>query len=242
MLEKYILKRYWGDCVTRIGTIFGAGSGIGKFLSENIKGFDVIRKPDIISGCDILDFEDVLDFTKNASFVVNSVGIMEVNPIEKTTTERFERICNVNLVGSFNVVKACKINKVKNLVLISSNSGLSGFSNMSAYCASKFGIIGLAQVAAKEMAAYKGICNVICPSALKYGETPMTVFQGKSFMENMKISDTTKLDETLSSRIPMKRLCTKEDILEWVQFLADMKSDFFTGQVISLTGGMNMVR
>lgn len=228
----------------RKAVVFGGASGIGKHIAENLKGFDIIsifdRKLD--NDQNILNEIAVMEAVKDADFVVNCVGVMSIALIEDLTVDEFVNACKINLVGSFIVVKACKINKVKNLILFSSNSGLSGFSNMAAYCASKFGIIGLMQVAAKEMATYGGVCNAICPSALKYGETDMTLFQGEKFMKTMNIKTSEELDKALSSRIPMKRLCTREDITEWMNFLANIKSNFFTGQVISLTGGMNMVK
>ena len=228
---------------SKIAVVFGSEGGIGKAIGEKLMscGFQV-KKFDKKLGNDILDEKSVIEITRNVDFVVNAVGIMSVSPIEELSVDEFNRTCEVNLTGSFIVTKACKINKVENLVLISSNSGLSGFSNMSAYCASKFGIIGLMESASKEMASYGGICNAICPTALKYGQTEMTIFQGEKFMKSMKLNSTEELDKALSSRIPLKRLCDVEDIAEWVGFLATMKSNYLTGQAISLTGGMNMVK
>jgi NAD(P)-dependent dehydrogenase (short-subunit alcohol dehydrogenase family) len=231
------------NMTNKIAVVFGSEGGIGEDICRKLilSGFNV-KRFDKKLGNDILDEKSVIDFVKDSSFVVNCVGIMSISPIEELSVEEFNKTCEVNLTGSFIVAKACKINKVKNLVLISSNSGLSGFSNMAAYCASKFGVIGLMQTAAKEMASYGGICNAICPSALKYGQTEMTKVQGEKFMKSMKLNSPEELDKALSSRIPLKRLCDVKDISEWVRFLATMESDFFTGQIISLTGGMNMVK
>jgi NAD(P)-dependent dehydrogenase (short-subunit alcohol dehydrogenase family) len=227
----------------KIAVVLGSEGGIGKAIYDKLVSYDFqVKRFDKKLGDDILDEKAVLEITKGADFVINCVGIMSISPIEELSVEEFNRTCEVNLTGSFIVSKACKINKVKNLVLISSNSGLSGFSNMVAYCSSKFGVIGLMQTVAKEMATYGGICNAICPSALKYGQTEMTKVQGEKFMKSMKLNSTDELDKALSSRIPLKRLCDVDDISEWVGFLATMKSNFFTGQIISLTGGMNMVK
>lgn len=227
----------------KIAVVFGSEGGIGKSIYDKLISYDFqVKRFDMKLGNDILDEQSVIEITKGADFVVNSVGIMSISPMEELSVKEFNRTCEVNLTGSFIVAKACKINKVKNLVLISSNSGIQGFSNMSAYCSSKFGMIGLMQTAAKEMATYGGICNAICPTSLKYGQTEMTIIQGEKFMKNMKLNTPEELDKAMSSRIPLKRLCDVDDIAEWIGFLATMKSNYFTGQIISLTGGMNMVK
>jgi 3-oxoacyl-[acyl-carrier protein] reductase len=91
------------------------------------------------------------------------------------------------------------------------------------YCASKAGLIGLTKSVARELAS-RGVCvNAVAPGFI---ETEMT--------EDM--SD--KAKEAVLGSIPMKRTGQAEDIAEAAAFLADEASDYITGQVLCVDGGM----
>lgn len=122
------------------------------------------------------------------------------------------------------------------VVVMGSSSSLSGFSGLAAYCASKFGLVGLVQSAAKEFAARGITINLLCPSALEPGETDMATYQRELFLQGT--APGTDYPSMMVSRQPVKRLCRVADVLPWIEFLmGPVRPAYFTGQCVSLTGG-----
>ena len=106
---------------------------------------------------------------------------------------------------------------------MSSVSGLMGNAGQVNYSASKAGIVGLTKSVAKELASRGICCNAVAPGFIK---TPMTT----SFAEN----------EDLIDSLPMKRMGEPEEVAELVLFLASDKSNYITGEVIRIDGGLAM--
>ena len=109
------------------------------------------------------------------------------------------------------------------MVNISSVSGVLGNAGQANYSASKAGLIGLTKSAARELAS-RGVCvNAVAPGFI---DTEMT----RALSE--------KARESGVAAVPMGRMGSVEDIAEMVAFLAGNKSDYITGQVICVDGGM----
>ena len=143
-------------------------------LSKTIKHFKVKTLPlkaDISSEEDVkyIFCQTMLVF-KRLDILVNNAGIHLLKPILDTTIEEWNRVIEVNLKGTFLCCReALKIMIPQNygkIINISSASGLKGSSNLSAYCASKFGQIGLTQVIADEIKDLNININAILPSAV----------------------------------------------------------------------------
>lgn len=160
--------------------------------------------------------------------LVNNAGILVQKPIAETTMEDMEKVLHTNLIGSFLGIKVCskKMKKGSAIVNIASVAGLKGFPDLSAYCSSKFGLIGLTKVAALELAS-KGIrVNVVCPGLI---DTPMT----KDLMSQKAVK------EAYLNSIPLHRAGTPEDIGHMVALLADENSSSYcTGGAYVVDGGM----
>jgi NAD(P)-dependent dehydrogenase (short-subunit alcohol dehydrogenase family) len=122
---------------------------------------------------------------------------------------------------------------------IASNASMSGFSGMGAYCASKFGDIGLIQVAAKEWMKFGGIVNAISPGPFSPESSDMSKNQVQQFMKMNNMTEKQAID-MLVSRIPLRRLATVNDLYPLVKFLAADATNYITVQNFSLTGGMFM--
>ena len=143
--------------------------------------------------------------------------------------EDFDSVINVNLKGSFNCAKhASSImlrQKSGKIINISSVIGIIGNAGQVNYAASKAGIIGMTKSLAKELGSRGINVNAIAPGFI---ETDMTDVLG----DNVK--------ETILSHIPLKKMGKTEDVSNLAVFLASSMSDYITGQVITVDGGMVM--
>jgi len=122
------------------------------------------------------------------------------------------------------------------IINMSSQSGKVGNSHYAAYCASKFGIIGLTQSLAVEFAAQGIRVNAICPGVVP---TPMWDTQIEDYARKRGL----KPEEVMSyfeSKIPMGRIGTAKDVAHAALFLASDEADYITGQALNVSGGSVM--
>ena len=143
--------------------------------------------------------------------------------------EDFESVIDVNLIGTFNVTKNVipYMMKARNgkIVNISSVVGISGNAGQTNYSASKAGIIGFTKSLAKEVASRNINVNAIAPGFIKTDMTDV-------LKEEVK--------EEISKTIPLKRMGEAKDVANLVKFLVSEESNYITGQVINVDGGMLM--
>ncbi len=168
------------------------------------------------------------DFSR-IDVLVNNAGITRDNLLMRMSEEEFDSVINVNLKGTFNCMKHITRlmlrQKSGSIINISSITGVSGNAGQTNYAASKAGVIGLTKSAAKELASRNIRVNAIAPGFI---ETAMTE----------KLND--KVKEAMLDHIPLKRYGTAKDVADLVTFLASDKSNYITGQVIHVDGGMVM--
>ena len=170
--------------------------------------------------------EEVFD---GVDILVNNAGITKDNLFIRMKEEEWDQVMDVNLKGVFLCTKAVTRKMIKQkfgkIINISSVVGVMGNPGQANYCASKAGVIGFTKSIAKELAG-KNICvNAIAPGFI---DTDMTAV----------LSDAVK-DEMLK-HIPLKRYGKPEDIANLVIFLSSDDSNYITGQVIQVDGGMAM--
>ena len=139
----------------------------------------------------------------------------------------FDSVVDTNLKGAFYMIKQLypvfMKQKSGKIINISSVSGLMGNPGQTNYSASKAGLIGLTKSVAKELASRNVNCNAIAPG---FVATDMT----ENLSENNALVD----------YIPMKRFAQPEDIANLALFLASDQSDYITGEVIRIDGGLAM--
>jgi 3-oxoacyl-[acyl-carrier protein] reductase len=240
----------------KVALVTGASKGIGKSIAETFAahGADVAftylssveagqqvenelaRFGTTIKGyrSDASDFaaaeqlinDIVADFGK-IDVLVNNAGITKDNLLMRMSEEDFDRVIQVNLKSVFNTTKAVQKFFLKqrkgSIINMSSVVGVKGNAGQANYAASKAGMIGFSKSVALELGSRNIRCNVVAPGFI---ETEMTG----------------KLDEKTvqgwRDAIPLKRGGKPEDIANACLFLASDLSDYITGQVLLVDGGM----
>ena len=235
--------------------ITGGSRGIGKSISIEIgKEFHVVvgyvnSKDKAIEVCDVISssggsasivkidisskesvdqaFSEIEQNYGSVDVLINNAGITKDNILPRMKNDEWEDVIQTNLTGSFytsqRATKQMMKNKWGRIVFISSVVGLSGNQGQSNYAASKAGLIGLSKSISKELGSRNITSNVIAPG---YIETDMTSF----------INDENK-DEIIG-QLSIKRMGKPEDISNIVSFLCKDESEYITGQVIPVDGGL----
>lgn len=170
--------------------------------------------------------EIVRDFG-TVDILVNNAGITRDKLVIGMKEADFDEVIDVNLKGAFHTIRQVYPIFIKKksgkIINVSSVSGLIGNPGQANYAASKAGIVGLTKTVAKELASRGVCCNAIAPGFIR---TDMT----ESFAEN----------EAVIRSIPMKRFGMPAEVAELVLFLASPQSDYITGNVIRIDGGLAM--
>lgn len=161
--------------------------------------------------------------------LVNNAGITKDNLLMRMKEQDFDDVINVNLKGTFNMTKNVVPFMMKKrygkIINVSSVVGISGNAGQCNYSASKAGIVGFTKSMAKELASRNINVNAIAPGFIA---TDMTSV----------LSDTVK--ENINAQIPLKRMGLPREVANLIYFLASEESDYITGQVINVDGGMVM--
>lgn len=173
--------------------------------------------------------EKAKDNFGKVDILVNNAGIVKDGLILRMKKEDFDQVVDVNLKGTFNCMRYVAPIMVKQrsgkIINISSIVGIIGNAGQVNYAASKAGVIAMTKSIAKELGSRGVQVNAIAPG---YINTSMT----ESLNQKVK-------DEMLKM-IPLKRFGMPEDVAKAVGFLASEDSDYITGQVIKVDGGMVM--
>ncbi|MBO0904236.1 SDR family NAD(P)-dependent oxidoreductase [Jiella sonneratiae] len=169
--------------------------------------------------------------------LVNSAGIDHLDRIADCSFADWRRIMSVNLDGTFlmcrEVVRHMAGRGSGKIVNVASWLAKSGMAGHGPYSASKFGMIGLTQSLAKEVAA-QGICvNAVCPGAIDH--TRMREEADLQSEQRGLLPARARIDT-----IPMGRLGEPEDVAGVILFLLSSDADYMTGQAVNVTGGLWM--
>lgn len=187
-------------------------------------------KADVSKSHEVENFiNTVLNEFGSIDILVNNAGITKDNLLIRMSEEEFNQVMDVNLKGVFNFTKAVSKLMIKKragkIINVSSVVGITGNAGQSNYAAAKAAIIGFTKSVAKELASRGINVNAVAPGFI---ETDMTAV----------LSD--KIKEQMKNIIPLNKTGKPEDVSNAVLFLASSNSDYITGQVINIDGGMVM--
>ena len=182
-----------------------------------------------ISKSDSVDkaFSSIEKEYTSVDVLINNAGIAKDNILPRMKEDEWLEVIQTNLTGSFytsqRAIKLMMKNKWGRIIFISSVVGISGNQGQANYAASKAGLIGLSKSISKEMGSRNITSNVVAPG---YIETDMTSFLDEQNKEN------------IIEQLSIKRIGKPEDISNIVSFLCSEESEYITGQVIPVDGGL----
>jgi NAD(P)-dependent dehydrogenase (short-subunit alcohol dehydrogenase family) len=244
----------------RIAVVTGAASGIGLATAEALarEGADValISRPDddldtarklvqesgvraISIGADVADSDMVRAAFERAETelgpvdaVHNNAGISTACPLADTTDEVFRRLIDVNLAGSFYVLReAARVMQRRRagaIVNTASELAIMGQAGYVAYTATKGGILAMTRSAAAELASWGIRVNAVCPGTTK---TPMFLAE----FDGAADPDAELADNAAS--VAMQRIAEPAEIAEAVVFLLSNRAGYITGTHLITDGG-----
>lgn len=246
-----------GKLEGRIAVVTGGARGIGKAICERLASegatlaiVDILKEvadetveefkekgvKAIAFGANVAKPEEadntikaVVEELGKIDILVNNAGITKDTLMMRMSEADWDAVIDVNLKGTFNFIKAAMRPMMKNkygkIINVASVVGRMGNPGQANYAASKAGVIGLTKTAAKELASRNINVNAVAPG---YIQTDMT----KDLPDQAK--------DAFMTVTPMKRAGTAEDVAGVVYFLCSPDSDYITGQVINIDGGLLM--
>jgi 3-oxoacyl-[acyl-carrier protein] reductase len=164
--------------------------------------------------------------------LVNNAGIHERRPFEEISEEHFSRMFDVHVKGTFFTTQAAvagmKAKKAGKIINISSTAAMTGTLGDVHYCGAKAAQLGLTKSWAKEFAPWNIHVNAIAPGPIA---TELAV----------RNRGWDGIRERAEKEIPLRRYGDPKDVSYAVAFLASSESDFITGQVVPIGGGIGIV-
>lgn len=199
-------------------------------------GYDVLGlRCDITRGDDVQSATRVVHerFDANVDVLINAAGIVDPTPIWEVDEARFRRMMDLNVVGAFNcahaVIPGMQEQRFGRLIFISSMASKAGGGSFGKahYAASKAAVNGMCQGMARELGEWGITSNALAPSIIDTG------IIARSVGDNAEADVLRKA----ASSIPVGRVGNVDDISFAVQFFADERSSFVTGEILDVNGG-----
>ncbi|ODU06619.1 MAG: 2-hydroxycyclohexanecarboxyl-CoA dehydrogenase [Rubrivivax sp. SCN 71-131] len=165
-----------------------------------------------------------------ADILVNAAGWGRTAPFWEGTPDFWNKIIALNFVGPMTLTKALlpammERNQGK-IINVASDAGRVGSLGETVYSGAKGGLIAFTKALAREVARYKVNVNCVCPGPT---DTPLMA----------AVPD--KVKDALTKAIPLRRLGQPQEVAEAIVFFSGPGSDYVTGQVLSVSGGLTMV-
>ena len=213
------------------GNVFGSGTKIEK-LDQLKKEFPSIK----VKKFDMAEHSRVEEFIDNVSLelggldiLINNAGTNMDNLSLRMKDDEWNKVININLSATFllskHAIKKMLKTKFGRIVNITSVVGHTGNLGQSNYAASKAGIIGMSKSLAIEYAKKNITVNCVSPGFI---------------VSDMTLNIAEKVKMYLTSRIPMGKLGSGEDVSNCVAFLSSDQASYVTGETIHVNGGMYM--
>jgi 3-oxoacyl-[acyl-carrier protein] reductase len=175
--------------------------------------------------------QTAIDNFGKIDILVNNAGVSKPNMLYKMTEEQWNEVIDIHLKGPFLCIQAASKymieKKYGKIINMTSSAGLWGTKGQINYSSAKGGVIALTKSAARELAGYGITVNVVQPG---YVSTEM--------ME--KVRTDPKLKEIYIGRVLLGRFAEPEEVAQTFVFLASDESNYITGQLICVDGGLGM--
>lgn len=204
----------------------------GKAEAQRLRdeGFDAsFEALDVGSAESISDFAERVLGRDEVHILVNGAGWGKAQPFLENEPEFWERVVDINLMGPIRLARALLDPMIERkegrIINVASDAGRVGSSGETVYSGAKGGLISFTKGLAREMARYSINVNCVCPGPT---ETPML----------MAVPERHR--EAFLRAIPLRRFGQPTDIANAILFFACDRSDYITGQVLSVSGGLTM--
>jgi len=185
---------------------------------------------DITNDASIAAFVETVQSTGAVDIVVNGAGWGQIKPFWEMPLDVWDKIVMLNLVGPMKLVKALLPKMMERnsgkIVNVGSDAGRVGSSGETVYAGAKGGLIAFTKSLAREVARYNINVNCVCPGPT---ETPLLFAVPEKHLEAFKRA------------IPFRRFGKPQEVADAILFFASSRSDYITGQVLSVNGGLTMV-
>lgn len=177
--------------------------------------------------------------------MVNNAGIgLGLVPVVELTVDAWRRNLDVMALGTMLGIREAGKRMIAQkrggaIISIASQAGKTGWPLLGAYCAAKFAVLGLTQVAAKELGTHGITVNAVCPGTV---ETPLLEIKGGLWEAYQKLTglELDALKASILPQIPLARFQKPEDVADCVVFLASKQGRYITGEAVNSTGGQEM--
>ena len=226
-IGNFLVKKF----VTLGGNVLGTGSKIEKLdLLKKQYPTIKVKKFDMIDHSRIEEFIDSVFLELGGlDILINNAGTNNDNLSLRMKEDEWKKVIDINLTSTFLLskyaIKKMLKNKFGRVVNITSVVGHTGNLGQANYAASKAGIIGMSKSLAVEYAKKNITINCVSPGFI---------------VSDMTLNIAEKVKLYLTSRIPMERLGTGEDVSNTVAFLSSEQASYITGETIHVNGGMYM--
>ena len=258
------MKRFEGKVVLITGASRGIGKGLAKRFAteganlvlasneslvhevgEELKNLGT----EVLSAlCDVTNKADVTQIYDQAiekfggvDVSIQNAGVITIARIEDLSENDWDKILAVNTKGVFLCCQAAAIRmkprRAGRIINTASGQARQGFIFTPHYAASKFGVIGITQSLAKELAPFNITVNAFCPGII---ETDMWAYNDSAWGKLLGNYKPGELMQEWVQNIPMKRVGKAEDVAGLVTFLASEDAAYITGQTINVDGGLIM--
>ncbi|CAI3922609.1 NAD(P)-dependent dehydrogenase [Commensalibacter communis] len=198
---------------------------------------DVTNKKDVIR---LYNFAE--EQFAHVDISVQNAGVITIARVEDLTEEEWKKVLDVNTTGVFlccqeAIARIRKHGQGGRIINTASGQARQGFIYTPHYAASKFGVMGITQSLAHEVAKEGITVNAFCPGII---ETEMWAYNDEHWGKMLGDYKPGELMAEWVSKIPMGRAGTGEDVANVISFLAGPMSAYVTGQTINIDGGMFM--
>jgi 2-hydroxycyclohexanecarboxyl-CoA dehydrogenase len=164
---------------------------------------------------------------RRTDILVNAAGWGDLQPFIENRSDYMDRVVAINLGGTLHLTRLLLPGMIAagagKIVNVASDAGRVGSSGETAYAAAKGGVIAFTKSLAREVARYAINVNCVCP-----GPTDTPLLQSRP----------DKLKEAFLRAIPFRRFATPDEIADAILFFAGPRSNYITGQVMSVSGGL----